>query len=133
MKKITLSIVVVLCFAFTWQMNAQHTFAPQGPVSVPGSTEITLNINDAANAASVPAGIYTNFTVSVDWTNVDNAYSSEADLTVSTAAGDVVIDPPSSGAANNGDSSTITFSGLLAGDYDPSVDGTLNIILDQSW
>ncbi|MDY0090257.1 MAG: GEVED domain-containing protein [Flavobacteriaceae bacterium] len=131
MKKIT------LCFAlfFTAMVSmAQHSFGTiSGPELVAGGSSVTLNVNDAANSAAVPAGEYASFTITVDWANDNNAYSSEADLTVITSTGSVLIDPPTSGQFNSSVSTVLTFSGGLSGIYDPSVDGTLNLILNQSW
>ncbi|WP_274476462.1 fibronectin type III domain-containing protein, partial [Mangrovimonas aestuarii] len=134
MRKTTFWLIATMCFVFSWQSQAQFTFPViAGPTNVPGSTEITLNINDVANTAAVTAGVYDSFLITVDWVNVNNAYSSEADVTVTTAAGSVVIDPPTSGGANNTNSATLTFQGDLAGLYEPAVDGALDLILDQSW
>uniref|UniRef100_UPI0023780493 fibronectin type III domain-containing protein n=1 Tax=Mangrovimonas aestuarii TaxID=3018443 RepID=UPI0023780493 len=134
MKKTTFWLFATMCFVFSWQSQAQFTFPViAGPTNVPGDTEVTLNINDVANTAGVNSGIYESFLITVDWVNVSNAYSSEADVTVITAAGSVVIDPPTSGGASNGNSTTLTFQGDLAGLYEPAVDGALDLILDQSW
>lgn len=113
---------------------AQHTFTTvAGPIVVNNGSPETVNINDMANAAGVPSGVYAEITVTVDWSNGDDAWSSEADLTVVTAGGSVEIDPPTSGAANSGDATTMTFNAALPGDYDPDVDGDLSIVLNQSW
>ncbi|MCB0398123.1 MAG: T9SS type A sorting domain-containing protein, partial [Winogradskyella sp.] len=43
------------------------------------------------------------------------------------------IDPPSTGAANSGAATTLTFSGTITGNYEPGVDGTLDIVFGQSY
>lgn len=132
MKKITLIFVALVFGAF--MANAQYTFTTvAGPVNVPNGAPVTQNMNDAGNTAGVTSGTYGIWTLTVDWSNVNDAWSSEADATITTAAGSVTIDPPSSGAANSGDSTTLTFSGALAGDYDPDADGTLDLVFNQSW
>jgi hypothetical protein len=134
MKKIT---YLLLCFLVGGLMtaNAQYSFpAVPGPVFVENGSPVTLNINDMANAAGVPSGMYATFSVSVDWVqNAGGPYSSEADLTMTTSAGSVLIDPPTSGSAGNADPTTMTFEGAFSADYDPDVDGTLDIVLNQSW
>ncbi|WP_274476464.1 fibronectin type III domain-containing protein [Mangrovimonas aestuarii] len=134
MKKTTFWLFATMCFVFSWQLQAQFTFPViAGPTNVPGSEEITLNINDVTNTAGVNSGIYESFLITVDWVNINNAYSQDADVTVTTASGSVLIDPPTSGGASNGDSTTLTFQGDLAGLYMPDTDGTLDLMLDQSW
>ena len=133
MKKITMSIIMTFFFALTWQSNAQFTFPNVGPSNVAQGTPVNISINDAANSANVPSGTYTDFYITVDWTDGFNAWSSEADLTVVTAAGSTLIDPASSGSADSGAATTLVFNGTFAGNYDPSVDATLNIVLNQSW
>ena len=92
-----------------------------------------IDINDMANSSGAVSGTYSEFTIAADWSNVDNAWSAEADLTVTTAAGSVTIDPPSSGAEFSDNDVTITFSGVLPGPYNPDIDGLLSIDLNQSW
>jgi hypothetical protein len=135
MRKITFLLFTLVLTSFA--VNAQHTFATiPGPVTVASdSGPTTLSINDVGNSAGVPAGTYNLFTVTVDWGNpIGDPWSSEADLTITTSAGSVTIDPATSGAANSGAATTLTFSGgLPGGDYDPSVDGFLEISLNQSY
>lgn len=135
MRKITLMLFATLAFALTWQANAQFSFpAVAGPTNVAQGSPVTLNINDAGNTAGVPTtGTYSSFSVSVDWTNDNNAYSSEADLTMDTTGSSVLVNPPSTGALSSGDPTTITFDGDFDVVYDPSTDGTLDIVLNQSW
>src|SRR5690625_43739 len=123
MKKI---ILLPMLFLFSMWSYGQYSFpAIPGPINVPGTTTINVPINDAANSAGVPAIAYDSFTVSVDWVNGYNAYSSEADLTVNTVGGSVKIDPPTSGSGGS-NATTLTFSGDLASIYNPSIDGTLS-------
>ncbi len=133
MKKITLLPIAILFLVFSWQSNAQYTFAPAGPVNVVAGTPVNLSINNAANTAAAPAGTYTDFYISVDWADGFNAWSNEAYLTVVTSSGSVVVNPATSGAASSGADTTLAFFGSFAGDYNPSVDGTLNLILNQSY
>ncbi|WP_369995739.1 T9SS type A sorting domain-containing protein [Winogradskyella sp.] len=135
MKKITFVLSLVLCMGL-WQSNAQHTFpAIPGPELVESGTPVTLNINDAANTAGVPAAIYDSFTVTVDWDEVDGGpWSNEAMLDVFTAAGNVAsIFPPTSGGSSSGDSTTLTFSGTFSTNYDPATDGLLELVCDQDF
>ena len=83
MKKITF-LFMLFALAFTWQINAQHTFPViAGPTNVAAGSPVTLSINDAANSAAVPAGSYSSFTVTADWTaGGGGPWSSEADITL---------------------------------------------------
>jgi len=135
MKKIT---YLVLCLLVGGLMtaNAQYSFpAVAGPVNVPNGAPVTVNINDAANAAGVPAGMYATFSVSVDWAEggAGGPYSSEADLSMTTTAGTVLIDPATTGALGSTANTTLTFEGAFTADYDPTVDGFMDIVLNQSW
>ncbi|MFC0604523.1 T9SS type A sorting domain-containing protein [Winogradskyella pulchriflava] len=134
MKKIT---YLVLCMFIGGLMtaNAQYSFpAVAGPVVVAAGSPVTLNINDAANAAGVPAGMYSTFSVSVDWAeDAGNPFSSEADLTMTTTAGSVLIDPATTGSAGSANPTTMTFDGTFTADYDPTTDGFMDIVLNQSW
>ena len=133
MKKITLLFIAMLALSF--QAYAQHNFSTvTGPENVAQGSPVTLSMNTVGNAAGVPADTYEDFTVTVDWANDNNAYSEEAHLTLTTTAGSVTIDPPTSGALGSFVSTTLTFSGTLpGGSYDPSVDGFLQITLNQSY
>ncbi|MFC0604522.1 T9SS type A sorting domain-containing protein [Winogradskyella pulchriflava] len=134
MKKIT---YFVLCLFIGGLMtaNAQYSFpAEPGPVVVAQGSPVTLNINDAVNTAGVPAGMYSTFSVSVDWVaNSGNPFASEADLTMITAAGSVLIDPATTGGNSSAAPTTMTFDGTFTADYDPATDGTMDIVLNQSW
>jgi len=133
MKKITL---LMLCFFIggLMTMNAQYSFpAIPGPTNVANGTPVTLNINDVANGAGATAGTYDTFTVTADWVaGGGGPYSSEADLTMTTTAGSVLIDPPTDSSASS-NPYTLVFQGTFAANYDPSVDGFLDITLNQSW
>lgn len=136
MKKITL--LVFAFFAITTCALAQYSFPSiAGPTNVPQGAPVTLNINDAANSAAVPAsstGSYGSFSISVDWAaGGGNPWSAEADLTVTTTAGSVLIDPATTGSASSGAATTLTFEGDFAGPYDPTTDGFLDIVLNQSY
>lgn len=132
MKKITLSLFGFLaCSLFAL---AQFTFPIEtGPILVAQGSPVTLDINDAANSAGVPVVDYISFSVSADWVSSFDAWASEADLTVNTSAGSVLIDPATSGAANSGVPTTLTFEGDFIANYNPGADGALEIILNQSF
>ncbi len=130
MKKITF-LFMLFALAFTWQINAQHTFPViAGPTNVAAGSPVTLSINDAANSAAVPAGSYSSFTVTADWTaGAGGPWSNEADVTL----GGVTVDPPTLGGANDGIATTLTFDGSFSALYDPTIDGTLDLVMNQSW
>ncbi|MEM6517069.1 MAG: hypothetical protein AAF688_12865, partial [Bacteroidota bacterium] len=133
MKKITISIMAV--FAMMSFSYAQFTFPViAGPESVTAGTGVTLSINDMANTAAVPAGQYGSFTITVDWVAASGGpWSAEAEIQVTTSAGVADVDPPTSGGAFNGTATSLTFESGLAGIYDPSVDGTIQLDLGQSY
>ncbi|WP_299098357.1 gliding motility-associated C-terminal domain-containing protein [uncultured Winogradskyella sp.] len=135
MKKITL-FLIMLGFIFT--ANAQYNFPPiVGPTNVASGTPVTINLNDAANTAAVPAsstGSYNSFSVSVDWVvGGGNPWSSEADLTVTTTSGTITIDPPTTGGLTSNASTTLTFVGEFTAIYDPTVDGFIDLVMNQSF
>ena len=136
MKKITLFLTFSL-LCFSGFLSAQHNFGTvAGPVLVAQATPVTININDVGNTAGVPAsptGTYTSFSVSVDWSDNFDAWSSEADLSVITTAGTVLIDPATTGSANSGNATTMTFVGEFTAPYNPTTDGFLDILLRQSF
>ena len=134
MKKITLLFFIATLSSLS--ALAQYNFTPiAGPTNVVNGAAPTINLNDVGNSTAVTAGVYLDFIITVDWADdgTGTAWSSEADITVTTAAGSVLIDPATSGSAGDGNATTLTFSGNLAGAYDPSVDGTFDIIPNQSW
>lgn len=138
MKKITLILFVIIAEFFGNYLNAQHSFtAVAGPTLVAQGTPVTLNVNDAGNTAAVPAsstGSYGTFSVSVEWAaNAGGPYSSEADLTMITTAGSVLIDPPTTGGMASEANTTLTFVGEFTSPYNPQTDGMLDIRLRQSW
>lgn len=135
MKKITLFLVML---GFFLTANAQYVFNPiAGPTNVAQGTPVTINLNDIANTEGVTAsstGSYDSFSITVDWTaGSGGPWSSEADLTVTTTAGSVTIDPPTTGGANSGAAATLTFEGELNGFYDPTTDGFIDLVLNQSF
>jgi len=135
MKKITL-FLIMLGFCIT--VSAQYDFsAIVGPTNVAEGTPVTISVNDVANSVGVPAsssGSYDSFTVTLDWSaGGGGPWSSEADITFTTSAGSVTIDPATTGSANSGADATLTFSGDLAGVYDPTTDGYIDIVLNQSY
>jgi len=135
MKKITLFLIMLGSFLTA---SAQYDFAPiVGPTTVAQGTPVTINLNDVANVAGVPAsssGSYGSFSITVEWASVAGGpFSSEADLTLTTTAGTIVIDPPTTGGAGSGADTTLTFEGDFPAIYDPTVDGYIDLILNQSW
>ena len=135
MKNFTLLFSALLLTAFSWQANAQYSFPVAGPVNVPNGAAPTVNFNDLANTAGVPiTDTYSTFSVSVDWVaGAGGPYSSEGDLTMVTNSGSVLIDPATTGSAFSSTSVTMTFDGTFTAPYDPSSDGLLDIVLNQSW
>lgn len=134
MKKITLLFFIATLSSLG--AFAQYNFTPiAGPTNVVNGASPTFNLNDAGNSTAVTAGVYLDFVITVDWADdgTGTAWSSEADITVTTAAGSVLIDPATSGSAGDGNATTLTFTGSMAGNYDPSVDGSFDIIPNQSW
>ncbi|WP_417859800.1 GEVED domain-containing protein [Winogradskyella sediminis] len=135
MKKITLFLIMLGSFLTA---SAQYDFPPiVGPINVVSGGNASININDAANTAGAPAsssGSYLSFSVSADWTAGEGfPYNIEAQLTVSTTAGDVFIEEPTTGAGFNADDTTLTFEGELPAGYDPTTDGFLEIIPNQDY
>ncbi|MFD2891435.1 GEVED domain-containing protein [Flavobacterium chuncheonense] len=137
MRKITLFFTFFLSLLFSSYLTAQHTFTTiAGPTLVANGTPVTLSINDIANTSGVtiPSTFtYSSFTISANWENVSGSWSSEADLKVVTAAGTVTIDPPTSGSGSSSVATTLTFDGDFVAPYDPATDGSLDIVLNQSW
>lgn len=128
----------LLAFSFimlTCQIGlAQFTFPTiSGPITITGGTDVVQNINNSANSAGVTAEDYEGFIVTVDWTNVDNAYSSEARLIVTTSSGATAVLFPTSGGAANTNPATITFGADFNGIYSPATNGSLDFTLRQSW
>lgn len=132
MKKITLLFVAMVCSSLT--AFAQFTFPTEpGPVIVSDGTPVIVSLNDVANAAGVTPGTYFTFSVTADWENLDNAWSSEARLSVVTAAGATTPAAATAGASDTTASTTLTFDGLIAGPYDPSTDGLFELSLTRTF
>ena len=79
--------------------SAQYDFTPiVGPTNVASGSPVTISLNDVANSTGVPSsssGAYDSFSITVDWVaGGGNPWSSEADLTFTTAAGSVTVDYP---------------------------------------
>ncbi|EDP72709.1 hypothetical protein FBALC1_16447 [Flavobacteriales bacterium ALC-1] len=118
--------------------SAQYNFAPiVGPTNVASGTPVTINLNDLANAAGVTAsstGSYDSFSITVDWVaGGGNPWSNEADVTVTTTAGSITIDPPTTGGLGSNANTTLTFEGDFAAIYDPTTDGYIDLIFNQSF
>jgi len=134
MKKITLLFFIATLSSLS--ALAQYSFpAVAGPTNVPNGSPVTLNINDMANAAGVPSGQYATFSVSADWGNpsAEGPWSSEANISMNVVSGNVAVSPATTGAADSGNATTLTFDGTFVTPYDADVDGTMDIILDQDW
>ena len=134
MKKITLFLIML---GFFLTANAQYAFDPiVGPTNVAEGSPVTINLNDVANSAGVPAsssGSYDSFSITLDWSaGASLPYSDEADIIVNTTTGSVSIDPPTT-SGPLGNESEVTFVGNFPTVYNPLTDGYLEIILNQSW
>ncbi|NRR91294.1 gliding motility-associated C-terminal domain-containing protein [Winogradskyella undariae] len=134
MKKITLFLIML---GFFLTASAQYSFPTVvGPTNVVEGTPVTIELNDVANSSGVPAsssGSYNSFLVTADWSaGAGGPWSSEADITLTTSAGSVTIDPPTTNGSLGSDA-VITFAGELPGAYAPTTDGTLDLILNQSY
>ncbi|MBU2929450.1 GEVED domain-containing protein, partial [Winogradskyella psychrotolerans] len=135
MKKITLFLIML---GFFLTASAQYDFPSiVGPINVTSGGNASININDTANTAGVPAsssGSYSSFSVSADWSEGEGfPYSQEAQLTITTSAGDVFLDIATSGWNYNANDTTLIFSGELPAGYDPTTDGYLEITPNQDY
>ncbi|WP_339753705.1 gliding motility-associated C-terminal domain-containing protein [uncultured Winogradskyella sp.] len=135
MKKITL-LLIMLGFLLT--ANAQYVFNPiVGPTNVAAGAPVTINLNDAINSTGVAAsstGSYDSFSITVDWVaGGGNPWSAEAEITLTTTAGSVIIDPATTGGLTSNADTTLTFDGDLSAIYDPNADGFMDLVLDQSF
>lgn len=113
-----------------------HTFTTDTNVYViPDNVQVILvNVNDAGNSAAVPAGIYGSYTITADWSiSSGDAWSNEERLTVTTSGGTTTAVGPTSGGAASTASTTLTFSGNLPSNYDPSVNGLLELGLSRTY
>jgi len=132
MKKITLLLFVALLSSIT--AMAQYSFpGVAGPITTTGATPVVVAINDAANAAGVPAGTYETYSITADWVNTGNAWSNEERLSVVTAGGATAPTGATSGATGTTASTSLTFTGTLAAPYDPSIDGALELSLNRTY
>ena len=114
MKKITF-IILLAIFSFT-SAFAQFIFPiDTGSYQSTGATPQLVAVNDAANSAAVPAGVYVNFTVTYDWSRPSGyAWTSEEALNFTTTNGTTLVgDPPTTGGADSGASTTLTFTGII--------------------
>jgi hypothetical protein len=128
--------LLAFCFIlFAGQVGfAQFTFPTiSGPITIAGGTDVVQNLNNAANSAGVTAEDYEGFILTVNWSDVDNAWSSEARLIVTTSSGQTAVLTPTSGAANNGTATSLTFEADFIDVYDPSTNGLLDLTLRQSY
>ncbi len=134
-KSIITKTFISLGILVSFSLQAQQTFpVVSGPVNVVAGTPQTVNINDATNTAGISSGFYDSFEVTADWAaGGGNPWSTEAELEIVIAAGSTIVDPPTSGGANDGNATTLIFSGDFAGIYDPDTDGALDVIFDQSF
>lgn len=134
MQKITLFFLTIVLCSFSGAF-AQYNFTPiVGPTNVVNGTDVTINLNDAVNSTGVTAGTYLDFTVTADWTaGAGGPWSNEAELDFTSSAGSVTFTDPSSGGADSGAATTISFTGSMLAIYDTSGDTTLSIVLRQSY
>ena len=114
--------------------NAQYMFPALGETIVSQGSAVTLNINNTTNAAEVPEGIYATFSVSVDWSPGEENFSHSFDtaLKITTAVGSVFIAPATTGSYASNVPTTMTWDGTFLSNYNPTVDGALDIELYQS-
>ena len=132
MKKFA-AIAVATVLGFMGNQAIANEFNLPGPYNVVAGTSTVINLNDAVNSAGL-TGTFNSFSVTADWVaGGGNPWSSEAEITMNWSGGSVNIDPPTSGAGTNGDPTSLTFEGVFGGDYDPGTDGTLDLLLDQSF
>ncbi|WCO01152.1 T9SS type A sorting domain-containing protein [Psychroserpens ponticola] len=132
MKKFTLLLLAML--AFCWQSQAQFTFPTEGPLNVVSGTPEEIGLNTVGNTAGVTAAEYDSFELTVTWTaGGGGPWSSEAEALITTSAGSVDVDGPSSGGANDGTTTTLTFIGNFPANYNPSVNGLLGVAFDTSY
>lgn len=133
MKKITLLLFAILVSTATF---AQFIFPADPAVyTVPDdATTVPVLVNDMANTAAAPPDTYVTFWVTADWSiTTGDAYSNEALLTVTTTAGTTATFGPAFGGVESSLPTTLTFFGALPADYDPSVDGFLELGLSRSF
>lgn len=135
MKKVTLFLIML---GFFLTAKAQYVFNPiVGPTNVAAAAPITINLNDAANSTGVVAsstGSYDSFSITADWVaGGGNPWSSEAEITLTTTAGSITIDPPTAGGLSSNAGTTLTFTGDLAAIYNPTIDGFMDLVLEQSF
>ncbi|WP_274474270.1 fibronectin type III domain-containing protein [Mangrovimonas aestuarii] len=133
MKKISLWLLALCCVLISQQGFSQYTLPTiGGPQNVVAGSNVTLNLNDSANTDDFPTNYYQDFIVTAFWSSGNGAWSSQAGITMVTSAGSVSVTPPTSGGMDGTFGTQLTFTGTLPAIYDPSVDGTLNLILSQS-
>ncbi|MFD1017125.1 GEVED domain-containing protein [Winogradskyella rapida] len=134
MKKITLFLIML---GFCLTATAQYSFPTvTGPTNVVEGSPVTLSLNDVANTAGVPAGAsgsYSSFSITVDWSaGAGGPWASEADLTITTTAGALTLEP-TEGGANSSSDTVLTFTGDFPAIYAPTSDGYLDLTLSQSY
>lgn len=137
MSRTYCSLLAVLAAGLTASSTATAAFifpTIPGPVAVPAASSPVISLNDAGNSAGVTPGLYGAFSVTADWVEVSgNPFSIEAEIQLESAAGVADVDPPTTGGLGSALPTTLTFESFLVGPYDPDVDGTLDLILGQSF
>jgi len=130
MKKITLLFTILI----TVTASAQFTLPTEaGPITVASGTQETIDLNNLANSAGVDSGIYSSATITADWENISGAWSAESGMLATTADGATALYDASDGDAFNSNATTLTFTIPFNGNYNPDVDGTLSVNLNQSY
>jgi hypothetical protein len=108
-------VVAMLALVFASGAFAQHTFAPFTVTPVG-----TTNFDTVLNVASVPAGTYSSFQVTVSWTAIaGNPFSNEArtSFTNGGATTHFAEAAPTTGGASNGNPATLTWTANFAVPY----------------
>jgi hypothetical protein len=133
----TVAVPLLACVLAPRAARADHTINL-------GTFNVTApNFNSLA-LTGIPAGTYTDFQVTVNWTAVSgNPFSNEARLgfanyaapgnstTGPTGAGAYyVANAPTSGSAGNGNAATLSWAGSFASAY---TGGALNLWFRQTW
>jgi len=124
------SVLLLATYVFSDKAFGQYNFPVfEGPYNV--TSNYFHFVNDTGNSTNVPTGNYDSFSVTVDWSNNGSgALSNQADLSIITSTGLVLIDPPTS--TISWPNIKLTFSGSFSGIYDPDTDGNLILIFNQS-
>ncbi|MBZ0134969.1 MAG: right-handed parallel beta-helix repeat-containing protein, partial [Planctomycetes bacterium] len=115
MRYVISGLIVAIAALVGTQLSGQYAFAP---FTVNNLTTVAQDF--PMSVGSVPAGTYTSFTVTADWSaGMGDPYSNEARLTLTDGAATTYYAEaaPTSGAQATVNPVTITWSGTLSGGY----------------